>query len=82
MPEIRYIKIPAGKNEIKVTDETRRPVILNEFAGRRVKWAKKIKKKVRVMLEGQRDNRGDLLIFDSTDDYEAALERMFVQSVS
>lgn len=74
MPEKKLLKAPA--TEVQATDRQGNPVDPAKFAGKLVKTARKYGKKIVVRLEGQAKQ----IIFNSSVDYEACIQREFAPS--
>ena len=77
MPEVKIVASAADFVGI-VRDQNEKLVDLKQFNGRKVKRAVRVGRKVAVHLVEAAP--GELLIFDSPDEYETAIRREFVTS--
>lgn len=78
MPEVKVLA-PAAKNFTGIVkDQSGRHVHLGEFVGRRIKRATRIGPRVVIHLVGA--PAGELIVFDSPEDYENVILREFISS--
>jgi len=81
VPELKLLRQPA--RDIMVLDEDGQPVDLAALKDRRVKWAKRMGRKIVAMIAGPRKGkRGILLHFRNTDDYEESVRRVLAPEKS
>lgn len=78
MPEVKIVASAANLDGIVVRDQDDKIVDIREFADRKIKRATRVGQRVAVHLVGAA--AGELLVFDSPNEYETAIRREFVTS--
>ena len=78
MPEVKVLA-PAAKSFTGIVkNQEGRDVHLGDFVGRRIKRATRIGPRVVIHLVGA--PAGELIVFDSPEDYETVILREFISS--